>query len=125
MASIMSDYLEQKLLDHICNATTYSPPAAVYLALYTTTGEGGTEVTGGSYARQAVSFGAATITGQITNDATISFPAMPACTVRAAALVDALSGGHQLFWWNLSSAKTYVSGDNPTVSINNLIITLD
>lgn len=52
-----SDYLISKLLDHTFGVTTYTPPATVFLAAYTvapTSSGGGTEVTGGSYARKSV-----------------------------------------------------------------------
>lgn len=53
-----SDYLEKKLLDNTFGSTAYSVPATLYVGLYTVLpiedGTGGTEVTGGSYARVAV-----------------------------------------------------------------------
>ena len=57
----MSNYLENALLNGTLNATTYTAPAAVYVALYTsdpTDANTGTEVSGGSYARQSVTFAA-------------------------------------------------------------------
>ncbi len=56
-AAALSDYLENKVIDDFLRATAYSPPATVYVALLTAapndTG-GGTEVSGGNYARVAV-----------------------------------------------------------------------
>ena len=55
--SELSNYLEQKLLDHIYNEVAYSVPTTIYVALYTddpTDADVGTEVTGGSYARVLV-----------------------------------------------------------------------
>lgn len=56
-----SDYLEQKLLNHVLRGIPYSAPPAVYMALYAvnppTDAGGGTEVSGGSYTRQTVTFG--------------------------------------------------------------------
>lgn len=58
MAVGTSDYLGNKLLNSVLNATAFSPPATVYLALFTViptkAGTGGTEVSGGSYARVAI-----------------------------------------------------------------------
>src|SRR5574343_137475 len=58
----MSDYLETALLNGLFRNTAYTPPANVYLALFTVLpsddGTGGTEVTGGSYARVTLSTGA-------------------------------------------------------------------
>jgi hypothetical protein len=57
-----TDYLENKIIDHMLRNQAYTPPSTVYVALFTTaTGDdgSGTEVSGGSYARQAVTLGAA------------------------------------------------------------------
>lgn len=59
--SSFSDYLENKVLDHVYRNVAYTAPTGTYLALYTvapTDAGGGTEVTGGGYARQAITFGA-------------------------------------------------------------------
>jgi len=48
-----SDYLENKVLDHVLRNTSYTPPATVYLGLFTanpTDAGGGTEVSGNAYA---------------------------------------------------------------------------
>ena len=58
-----SDYLEDKVLDHVFGGTAYTAPATLYVALYTVAPDdtgGGTEVTGGSYVRQT---GAFTVSG--------------------------------------------------------------
>ena len=54
----LSDYLEDKLLDHVLRGTSYTSPTTVYVGLYTTDpgdDNSGTEVSGGSYARQVLS----------------------------------------------------------------------
>ncbi len=59
--SAMSDYLETALLNCLFRNTAFSPPANVYLALFTTVpgddGTGGVEVSGGGYARVTLSTG--------------------------------------------------------------------
>ena len=75
MPGNLTNYLESKLIDHFLGTTTYTKPSAVYVGLFTVTpGEagGGTEVTGGSYARQAATFGAAS-SGATTNNSNIDF----------------------------------------------------
>lgn len=56
--SNLSNYLEQKLIDHILNEVAFSVPLTTYVGLFTTMpaddGTGGVEVTGGSYARVLV-----------------------------------------------------------------------
>ena len=62
-----SDYLEDKVLDHVFGGNAYTAPSTLYVALYTvapTDTGGGTEVSGGSYARQS---GAFTVSGTPTN----------------------------------------------------------
>lgn len=64
MATTLSDYAENEVADHILGTGAWTMPAAVSLALFTTnpnfeTGAGGTEATGGSYARKAIAFAAA------------------------------------------------------------------
>src|SRR5690348_2471636 len=61
MSGAFSTYLKNALLNATIRNVTYTSPAIVYLALFTTdpgAGNTGTEVTGGSYARQAVTFSA-------------------------------------------------------------------
>jgi hypothetical protein len=75
----LSNFAELELLDHVFNAA-YSPPAAVYLALCTAdptdagTGASMNEVANtGSYARTAITFGAASAR-RITQNALVTFP---------------------------------------------------
>jgi hypothetical protein len=71
----MTDYLENKTLDHTLGTTAYAKPAAVYVGLFTTApadAGGGTEVSGGGYARKTATFAAAT-GGSTSNNADITF----------------------------------------------------
>lgn len=115
MAS-MGDYLEDKLRDHVLRGIAYASPGTVYLHLYTsatTDAGGGTEVAGGSYARQAVTFQAgAAGTGAGDNSAPVSFGNMPGATVTHAALRDGT--GNLLFHAPLTSPKTVNAGDTLT-----------
>jgi hypothetical protein len=115
--SSFTDYLENRVLDHIFRATASTAPAAVYLALYTvapTDAGGGTEVTGGGYARQAITFGAAS-GGAISNTAAVSFTASGANfgTVVAVAILDASTSGNMLAWDGITSA---VVNDGDTIN---------
>lgn len=107
MAS-MTDYLEDKIRGHVLLAVTYTAPATVYMALFTsatTDAGGGTEVTGGSYAREAVDFDAAT-TGVAVSASDVTFAAMPAATVTHAAIFDASTAGNMLLHGPLTAPKT-------------------
>ena len=62
MAGSMTNYSEAALIDHLLRNTAYTSVATVYLALFTddpTDAATGTEVTGGSYARESIAFDAA------------------------------------------------------------------
>ena len=105
-----SDYLENKILDHVLGQASFTQPTP-YLALYTTAPNdagGGTEVSGGSYARQAVaaSFGAAS-GGSSANTADISFPQATALwgEIEAFGLLDASGAGNLLYWGYLTQTQ--------------------
>ena len=127
MAGNLSNYLENKLVDHFLGTTTYTKPSAVYVALYTVapsdTG-GGTEVTGGSYARQTAAFSAAS-GGATSNNANIDFTNMPAATVVAIGIHDALTSGNLLLWGTLTSNKTTDAGDTLRIATGDLDISID
>tara|TARA_Y100000034_G_C6895337_1_gene412661 strand:- start:2170 stop:2550 length:381 start_codon:yes stop_codon:yes gene_type:complete len=123
----ISNYLENKLLDHTLRNTSYTSPTTVYLALYTanpTDADSGTEVSGGSYARQTVAFSAAA-SGTISNSADITFTSMPAATVTHVGVRDASSAGNLLYHGSLSSSKSVDSGDTFKISTGDLDISLD
>lgn len=126
--SAFSNYLENKILLHVLAATAYSSPTTVYLGLHTadpTDAGTGTEVSGGSYARQSF---ASTISGNAaSNTSAIEFPTATASwgTVGWVAVWDNLTGGNLLFHGALTSSKTIASGDVFRIPAGDLDITLD
>ena len=103
------------LLNALLRATSYTGPATVYLSLHTadpgTTGAN--EVTGGSYARQAITFNAAA-SKQVASSAQISFTGMPAVGspgVQYIGFWDAASAGNFIEGGALSAAKVVNAGD--------------
>jgi hypothetical protein len=118
--SAASNYLETAIFNHVFRNTSYTSPATIYLALFTSTAtaadlEAGTitnEVSGGSYARQAVTFGAPT-NGVGSNSGTITFPTASAGwgTIRFVAVMDASSAGNVLWHAQLTSDVTINSGN--------------
>ena len=129
-----SDYLENKLLDHVLGGPDYTRPATVYIALYTVAPSdsgGGTEVSGGSYARAAVTNNAsnwpAASGGAKSNGTEISFAEATASwgTVVAFAILDALSGGNLLYWGNLAVSKSIDSGDTAKFAVGDIDVTED
>ena len=127
MAGNLSNYLENKLIDHFLGTTTYTKPSAVYVALYTVAPSdagGGTEVTGGSYARQTAAFTAAA-SGATSNSANIDFTNMPAATVVAIGIFDALTSGNLLLHGTLTTNKTTDAGDTLRIATGDLDISID
>jgi hypothetical protein len=127
----MSDYLENKLIDWLLRAQTFTPPATLYVGLLTAAPSdsgGGTEVSGGAYARVAVSSSLANwagtqsaasttassgTSGTTSNNGAITFPAPTANwgSVTHVGIYDAASGGNLLLWGALTTAKTVNNGD--------------
>ncbi len=120
----MFDYLEDAVRDHVLRNVAYTSPSTVYLALYSdnpTDADTGTEATGGSYARQAVTFAAgAAGSGAADNSGAISFTNMPAGTWTHGALHDAVSGGNGLLHAPLTTPKTTGAGDNLTFAAGDI-----
>lgn len=124
MADAKSNYLENKVLDHVLKNTTYTSPATVYCALLTATASesaSGTEVSGGSYARQAVTFSAAS-SGESHNTADVVFTLMPAATVTHFGIFDASTAGNLLYYGTFAASKTTTSGDTLTIPASGLSI---
>jgi len=126
--SEMSNYLENALINVTLRATSYTAPTTVYVALFTsdpTDAGSGTEVSGGSYARTAVTF-AAPSNGVTTNSADVTFPTATGTwgTVGWIGINDALTTGNLLYHTALDTSKTVTSGDIFKISTGNLSVTL-
>lgn len=124
----MSNYLENALINVTLRATSYTAPAAVYVGLYTTDptdADTGTEVSGGSYARTAVTMGAPS-NGVSTNSAAVTFPTATGTwgTVGWIGILDASTSGNLLYHTPLDASKSITSGDIFTIAIGNLSVTL-
>lgn len=129
----LSNYAENKLLDALLRGQAYTPPATLYFACHTaapTDTGGGTECTGGSYARVAVTANTTNISGTqgagstglssgtsgtVYNNVDIQFPSPTANwgTVVGMGVYDAPSGGNLLVYGAISPAKVVNSGDFP------------
>lgn len=142
----MTDYLENKLIDQLFRGQAYTFPSTLYVALFTAnpsdTG-GGTEASGGSYARVAItnslanwagtqSAGSTTASsgtgGTTSNNAAITFPTPTANwgTVTGMAVMDASSAGNMLFFSALTVSKTVNNGDPaPVFAIGDLTFQID
>ena len=124
----MSNFLENALINATLRNTTYTSVATVYVSLWTsdpTDAGSGTEVSGGSYARTAVTFGAPS-NGASLNSADVTFPTATASwgTVGWIGINDSTSGANLLYHTALDTSKTIDSGDIFKISTGNLSVTL-
>jgi hypothetical protein len=125
----LSNYLENKLLDHVLRNVSYTSPTTVYVGLFTadpTDAGTGTEVSGGSYARQIVSVTTAT-GGIVTSSADVTFPQATGSwgTVSHIGLLDALSSGNLLMHTPLTTSRAIETGDVLKISTGSLTASLD
>lgn len=123
----MSNYLENALINGTIRGSTYTAPATIYVALYIsdpTDANTGTEVSGGSYARQSVTF-AAPSNGTSLNNAAVEFPQATGSwgTVGWLGLIDALTSGNLLYHTALDVSKPIDAGDIFKIATNNLSVT--
>ena len=127
-----SDYLENKIIDHTLRNTTFTAPATVYIALFTSTASNAqleantltNEVTGGSYARQSAAFSAAS-GGSTSNTGTVTFSNLPATTLGYAAIMDASTAGNILYYVQLSAPVTVGAGDSFQINTSGFTVQLD
>lgn len=97
-----------------------------YLALYTSApnaGGGGTEVSGGSYARLAVTFGAIT-SDSMSNTAALIFSGLPNATITHYGILNASTSGSLKVFGALNSSVAVVSGDQVQFPIGSITINL-
>ena len=133
-----TNYLEDKTIGHLFGGTTYTPPATYYCGLQTVTpteSTGGTEVSGGAYARQAIAWTIATGgTAQASNTSALEFPAATTDwgTVQWAGIYDAVTGGNLVAFevltetdFTTANPKVVNTGDIFKIDAGNLKITLD
>lgn len=127
-----SNYLSNKILDGMNGGTNYTQSATTYFALMTvspTPAGGGTEVTGGSYARLAVTNNntnwPAASGQQKTNGTLMNWGTASATwgTIVAIAEYDASSGGNLLKYGALTTPITVNSGQPFSVPIGNALFT--
>lgn len=142
----LSNFLENKLIDQLFRGQAYTFPSTVYVGLYTAapsdTG-GGTEVSGGSYARVSVSASLANwagtqsagstsassgTSGTTSNNIAITFPEPTATwgVITHVGIFDAASSGNLLIHGALTIPKTVNNGDSaPTFQASALAFQLD
>jgi len=121
-----TNYLETALLNHVLRNVSYTSPTQTYVALYTvapTDVGGGTEVTGGGYARQPATF-TAPAPDSVSNMTDITFPiaSAPWGTLVAFGVFDAATAGNLLYYANLTVARDVLTNDQLRFPTGQLIV---
>jgi hypothetical protein len=124
----MSNYLENALINATLRNTSYTTPSTVYVGLYTsdpTDANTGTEVSGGSYARKAATFGAPS-DGASTISSAIEFDQATGSwgTVTHFGILDASTSGNLLYHGALTASKAIDTGDVFKFATSALTVTL-
>jgi hypothetical protein len=127
----LSNYAENKVLDHLFKNTTYTSPTA-YIGYFNNTitdDSVPTEVSGNAYARVEISnkMGSAS-SGTITNTTAITFPAASGGehgNITAIAIFDASTGGNMIAYGTLTTPKLISDGDQLNIAVSNLSISID
>lgn len=134
MASGLTYYSSNAWINHLFRTTKYTAPSTLYAALFTASPSrsgGGTEVTGGSYARKPVSVADASFdapsNGVSQNAIAVTFdiPTANWGTIVSMALFDDPSGGNMIAFADLTASKTVNLGDGaPSFPIGDFDINL-
>ena len=123
-----SDTFETTVLTWVFTTSSATRPTEWHIALYTASPSdpgGGTEVSGGGYARQSVTF---TVSGNTaSNTAAIEWPVATAAygTVTDVGVFDAASGGNLIAYAALTTSKAIDTGDVFRLPAGDLDVTLD
>lgn len=124
--SALSDYAENLLLVWSMTSGAATRPAAWYVALFTAAPSdagGGTEITGGGYARQSATF---SVTGSTaSNTGNIDFASSADWgNITHVGIFDASTAGNLLWHGALTSARDPESGDTIRFATGQLSVTL-
>lgn len=128
MGSGLSVYARNKIIDHILGTTGWTAsPTTVYVALFVGDPIGaGSEVSGNGYAREAISFAAAS-SRSVAQDTGITFTEAtgPWGSVDYYAIYDALTSGNMLAYGALSSSRSIVSGNTPSIASGEITVSIN
>ena len=126
----LSDHAEKLLLDWMMTTGSATRPTAWYVGLFTagpSDSGGGTEVSGSGYAREAVTFAAASTPGGTTsNTGDVSFTAAGGNwgTITHIGIFDASSSGNLLWHGAMTASKIVNDGDTLQFSTGNIDLTI-
>lgn len=127
MANIVQAEAQRLLEASLAVATYTAPTTGINVALCTAVGSStaaGTEVTGGSYARQPVTFGSASAAtpSVCANTGVVTFSGMPIATVTSIDLYDRNGSPRRAYFGALTAPKTTGAGDTISFAIGALTV---
>lgn len=122
----IANFLEDKLLDLVFNASAYAGQSTVYVKLHVgDPGEAGTSNAAGETTRKALSVGASS-GGVVTSDADVNWTSVSTTEVYShVSLWDAVSAGNCLWSGPLSTPKSVNAADNFSIPSGSLTVSLD
>ena len=123
----LSNYAENEMLDHMLGTGSFTAPSNVFLSLWTsdpTDAGSGNELSGSSYVRKDINFGASS-SGVATSSGVVTFPTATGSwgSVTHIGIHDAVSSGNLLFHGALTASKTIASGDIMQIADGAITIT--
>lgn len=134
----MSTYLAQAIINWMRGTAFPATPTNFYAALYTANpgpaNASGTEVTGGSYARQAIApasgwsaLGTSGTATTISNANSIPYPTATAGwgTVTGWAVYDAATAGNEILYGALTASQVVSSGNTPSFAAGQIAAQID
>ena len=126
----MSDYLEDKLIDHVFRNTTFTVPGVIHLALFSTDpldDASGTELEDGTspaYTRITITMGVPSNGVSVnTNELLFSAATGDWVTVTHVAIFDEATGGNMLMHKILTTPVSVLNTNNFRVPIGDLELT--
>lgn len=120
-----SAYLRTRLVKHALGNTSFTMPTNTYLALFTsdpTVDATGTEVTGGSYARQLLAWGTES-GGVLPTSGNVAFADLPTATITHWAIFDASTSGNMLYFGQFAFPLAVLAGDDLPFTAGDIYIT--
>lgn len=133
--SSMTDYLENKLAEHLMNGIDFTVSGIVYVALFsgattdalTSGGEAQGELVTSGYARVLVTSGWTIPASVASNTASVEFPEALEDwgTISHVAIFDTLTSGNGLLHAALSGSKDIDNGDVARFNAGTLTVTFD
>jgi hypothetical protein len=126
VADNLTNTAENRALDFILGLAATAPTTPLKVALVTANGDettAGTEVTGGSYARQNLTVAAA-VNGATSNSADLVWADMPAATVVGVEIWDSAGAPVRLWYGPLAASRTVAAGDEFRLAAGALTLVL-